>query len=139
VKRTKREGRRGSAMLECALSLTAVVVIFIGIVDIGQLLFVQQTLVERVRRGTSYGVRVYDPEAIRTVVLYGTSTPSAGQNPFWNLTPSMVSVQRYDAGTPADRITVAISGYPLRFCTPGVSRVAAAIPMSMTAAYDGGS
>jgi hypothetical protein len=137
VKQRSKPRQRGSAMLECALCLVSTIVIFVGIADIGQLLFIQSALAERVRSATSYGTRAYEPDSMRNIVLYGQPTPSAAQVPFFNLTSSMVTVERHDPGTPIDRVTVGISGYPLVFLTPGVNRLAEAVPIKMTAAYDG--
>jgi hypothetical protein len=134
---TRRKRQRGSAFVEASLCLLSTIVILVGIIDIGQLLFIQSTLAERVRSATSFGVRVYEPDAIRNIVLYGTATPQPDQRPFFNLTPDMVSVERRDAGTTADRVVVGVSGYPLVFLTPGMSRVAQAVPIRMAASYDG--
>ena len=138
MRKSFKSRERGSVMLESALSLVATIVIFVGMVDIGQLLFIQSTLAERVRSATSYGARIYEPEAMRNLVLYGAVTPSTGQAPFFNLTASMVTIERFDVGTTADRVSVGITGYPLMFVTPGMSRLAAAVPIKMIASYDGG-
>jgi hypothetical protein len=126
-------------LLESVLSLVAVLCIFIGILDVGQLLFLHETLAERVRSAASYGARTaYDAASIRNVVLYGVATPSAGQRSFFNLTSSMVSVERQGAGTVEDRIVVGVSRFPVRFYTPGFARLAQGIPIFMVAAYEGG-
>jgi hypothetical protein len=136
--RASKKDERGSTMLESALTLLAVVFILIGMLDVGQLLFVHQTLTERVRKATSYAARSYDPDAIRNIVLYGATTPADGQHPAFELTSSMVTVERQDAGTAADRVIVRISGYPLRFYTPGFQTLATALPITMVAPYEAG-
>ena len=130
--------QRGSTMLESALTLLAIVMILIGMLDVGQLLFIHQTLTERVRKATSYAARGYDPDAIRNIVLYGVAMPADGQHPAFELTSSMVIVERQDAGTAADRVMVRISGYPLRFYTPGIQTLATALPITMVAPYEAG-
>src|SRR5262245_50617412 len=68
--------RRGSALVESTLVLLVSLALFIGIGDLAQVLFVHQSLVERVREGLRYGVITYDTYAIQNIVLYGTPTPA---------------------------------------------------------------
>jgi hypothetical protein len=116
--RHRRRRQGGSAMLETALVILAFLMMLAGITDIGQFLFIQESLVERVRGGLRYGVITYDATAIQNVVLFGTPTPADGQVPSFNLTRSMVSVSRADANAPEDRVLVTLSNYPVEFVTP---------------------
>jgi Flp pilus assembly protein TadG len=139
VKRGNTRRDRGSAMLESVLSLIALLTALIGILDLGQFLFMHQMITERVRAAASYGSRSpYDPAAIQNVVLFGTATPAVGQTPMFNLPASTVAVSRRDAGTTEDRIVVSVTGYPITFLTPGIAGVATGIPIRVTATYDGG-
>jgi hypothetical protein len=109
------------------------ITLLIGTLDIGQVLFVHQTLVERTRAALRYGtVRPYDAEAIRNMVLYGNpaSPDSGGEEDdndrppppgIFGLSPSMVQVGRESIDTNEDRIVVQITGYPFRMYTPFVS------------------
>jgi Flp pilus assembly protein TadG len=119
--RRRRKDRSGQSAIEAALVMVVFLVTVIGILDIGQVLFIHQGLVERARNGARYGiVNSYDETQIRNVVLYNQPTaPDNGSSGFLGLTASMVSVQR--GGTPGasdDRVTVTISNYPYQFFTP---------------------
>jgi Flp pilus assembly protein TadG len=52
-----RNSQRGSLMVESALVLLVVVVVLIGTMDVARLLFVQQSLTERVLRTWSSTIR----------------------------------------------------------------------------------
>jgi len=118
---TARRRERGSTMVESALVVLTFLVLLIGIVDIGQFLFIHESLVERVRSGLRTGVITYDPTAIRNIVLYGTSTPATGAVPSFNLTASMVTVSRQDNNAPGDRVTITVANYPVDFFTPFIA------------------
>ena len=113
--------RRGSALVESALVVLVFLALMIGIGDLGQVLFIQQSLVERIRQGLRYGVITYDATAIQKIVLYGTATPSDGATPSFNLTSSMVQVSRYDAKAPEDRVVITVSNYPIEFFSPWIA------------------
>lgn len=118
---SKRPGVRGSAMVETSLVLIVFLMMLIGIADIGQMLFLHVSLVERVREGLRYGVITYDTTAIQNIVLYGTASPPDGATPSFNLTASMVNVSRMDAKTPEDRIVITLSNYPIQWFSPYIA------------------
>ncbi|HEY2013967.1 MAG TPA: TadE family protein, partial [Bryobacteraceae bacterium] len=63
---------RGSVMVELSLVATAFLVLLIGILDLGQFLFLQQAVVERARYAARWGA-LNDPTnstAIQNMVLY---------------------------------------------------------------------
>lgn len=115
-----REKRRGGTLVEGALVLLTTLVTLIGILDVGQYLFLQQTLRERARAAVRYAaVNSYDPGVITNVVLYNSpSAPSGGGPGLMGMTASMVNVARHDAGTPADRVEIVIANYPMKFYSP---------------------
>ena len=108
-------------MVESALVLLVFLAMLIGIGDVAQVLFIHQSLVERIRQGLRYGVITYDAAAIQNIVLYGTATPSDGAAPSFNLTSSMVQVSRYDAKAPEDRVVITLSNYPVEFFSPWIA------------------
>ncbi len=121
MRNDKRHGRKGATLVESALVSFCLLVTTLGIVDLGQFLLLEQTFRERVRAGVRYAiVHDYDPQQIRNVVLY--NSPTAGARGLFGLTSSMVTVNRYDAGTPEDRIEVSISEYPMKFYSPLLGR-----------------
>ena len=115
--------QRGQALVESVLTLMSFLVIFIGMVEIGEILYIHQTLVERTRSAVRWGaVNAWDntnsPTEITNMVLYGTPTQATNATPIFGLSASNVSVSRpqpdYSA---ADRIVVSVSGYSLTFLT----------------------
>lgn len=108
--------RKGAHVVETALVLLPFVFTLIGVLDFGQLLFFYQTFRARAHSGARYAaVNPYNSQTIANVVAYGATTGS-GKGRF-GLTPSMVTVTRYDQGTAYDRIEVKIN-YPLAFISP---------------------
>lgn len=118
--------QRGQALVESVLTLVAFLAIFMGMIEVGEILYIHQTLAERTREAVRWGaVNPWDdnnsPTQISNIVLYGTSSPSGGASPIFGLTSSNVSVTRpqpdYSAG---DRIVVTVSGYALTFLTNAI-------------------
>ena len=127
----KRRSRRqrGQALVESVLTLTAFLAIFLGMIEVGEILFVHQTLVERTRSAVRWGaVNAWDatnsPTEITNMVLYGTSTPADNSAAIFGLTASNVSVSRPEPDySAADRIVVTVSGYTLTFFTNAIVRL----------------
>ena len=109
--------RAGSTVVESALVLTVALVTFIGIIDIGSVLFRMQGLVERARAGARWGVvNTYSDTSVRNVVVYGNSAGTG--NPLLGLQSGYVTVTNVDLGDSVSKIQVVISNYPFRFFTP---------------------
>jgi Flp pilus assembly protein TadG len=107
-------------MLESALTLLTFILMLLGAVDFGQVMYFHQSLMERARQAARYGVT--DPTnttAIQNMAVYN-STTTTGSPPavLPGLTTAMVSVTNPDVNTSAARVVVAISGYPLNFLSP---------------------
>jgi Flp pilus assembly protein TadG len=107
-----RHQRRGAAMLEGALTLTATLFMIIGVLDFGQFLHLHQALTERVRGVARKGaIANYDASSVQNLIAYGTTTPaSPGAPGYFGLQPSNISVVFSGAGTNAARLTVRVSG-----------------------------
>jgi len=119
-------GERGQALVESSLTVVAYLAVFLGLVEIGQFLYVHQALVERARTAVRWGaVNAWDnansPTEITNMVLYGSTTIPPGVQPAFGLAASNVTVSRpqpdYSA---ADRIVITVSGYALTFLTNSV-------------------
>ena len=132
--RPRSRRQRGQALVESVLTLTAFVAIFLGMIEVGEILYIHQTLAERTRGAVRWGaVNPWDntnsPTQIKNVVLYGTPTPSDNSSPIFGLSSSNVSVTRpqpdYSA---ADRIVVSVSGYSLTFITKAMVQMAGGNP-----------
>src|SRR5690349_3224596 len=113
--KSKRRRQGGQALVESALIFVVFFAFMIGLLDIGQMLFLHQTLVERARNAARWGaINPYDQVSIQNLVLYGKTSPAWTDKPFWNLTTSNVTVSNPGCGpTPKIdcRITVVVSGY----------------------------
>jgi Flp pilus assembly protein TadG len=133
---SRREHRRGSAMIESALVLGAFLFLIIGTLDIGRLMFMHQTLTERARSAVRWGAsRTYDETGIRNMILYNSSTTSADSRAIFGLGTSNVTVSRLlGTGGNPDRIRVRITGWTYRFLAPYIagSVVAPDIVTAMT-------
>lgn len=124
---------RGTTAIEGALVLTVFLTTFIGIIDIGSLLFRMQGLTERARAGARWGiVNTYDASSIRNVVVYGNPAGTGGA--LLGLTTSLVSVSQVDLGDGIAKIRVQIDNYPFRMYTPFLagSRTLSRIEVSLT-------
>jgi len=116
----KSRRRRGQALVESALVALVFLVTLIGIFDLGQVLFVHQTFVERVRSSARYAVvNTFNETAFKNMVLYNqTTVPEGRTSGIFGLTQAQVSVTQYDVNTNDHRIVVAINNYPYRLFSP---------------------
>jgi hypothetical protein len=131
--------RRGSTLVESSVVLLLFLVIVIGVLDAGQLLFFHQFLSDRVRSGARYAaVHSYDAGAIANLVAYAAPAPPPGAIGLFGLTADMVQVNHYDAGTSADRVSVKITGYHMRFLSPWLAGVFTAGPFQAVVPVESG-
>jgi TadE-like protein len=101
--------QRGQSLVESALILTAFMGLLLGMAGVGELLFVRQTLGDRVRIAARWGaLNSYDPAAIRHMVLFGSPSPTQQDAPSFGLTPAVVEVSNPGCPGPACRVSVAI-------------------------------
>ena len=108
-------------MLESTLVLTVFLMAFLEVLDIGQVMFFEAMLGDRARAGARYAVvNTYDPTAIANVVAYNSPYSSGQSSGLFGLQPSMVTVNRYNAGVAGDRVEVIISNFPMAFAGPFV-------------------
>jgi Flp pilus assembly protein TadG len=130
LKRKRRQ--KGHALLESALVLVIFLSFLIGTLDFAQFLYFHQSLVERVRAAARYGaVNPTDVTGIKNMAVYN-STTAAATPMVPGLTTSIVSVAVEDSGTPASRVTVTVSGYPLQFFSPFIAGARTAQDISAT-------
>ena len=118
----------GQSLVESALILTAFMGLLLGMASVGQLLFVSQTLADRVRMAARWGaLNTYDPAPIRRLVLYGTATPAQGQIAFWGLSPAAVQVSNPGCPGLECRVSVAIPEHGIRCVEPVENPTPAAV------------
>jgi len=122
----KRHRQKGSSMLESVLTLVVFLTLFFGVFDVGEMLFVHQTLTDRTRNAARWGaVNTFDPTSITNLVLYGATTPAQAQTPSFGLTASNVTVSRPAAsvGQPEDRVIITVT-YPVSLVSAFLGRSA---------------
>jgi hypothetical protein len=112
--------RRGQAMLEGVLVLLTLLLVVIGILDLGQVFFLHQTMTERARAGARWAaVNEFDPErteSIRNVVVYD-NPDATGRAGLFGLRPEMVTVTSLPNTKDVRYIEVQID-YPMYLHTP---------------------
>ncbi len=125
-------------MLESTFILTAFIATTLGVLDVGQVMYFHQGIVERVRHAASWSSRrAYDATEIRNVVLYNTETPSNNATPtFQHMTAAMVDVSLEDTGTPSARVMVRVKNYPYTFYSPWIARMYTARQITAVATHE---
>ncbi|HEY4359468.1 MAG TPA: TadE family protein [Bryobacteraceae bacterium] len=143
----RRRRQRGQSLVEATLVLFVFFGLLLGVVDCGQVLFAQQSLVERVRGAVRWGVlHPYEgPDQVMNLVLYGQIDEPRQSTPgYLGMTTANVQVS-YRAPTaeqPDDEIlTVAIVNFESHFYSPWIGRamvsphaVTVSAPMAVIAA-----
>jgi hypothetical protein len=114
--------RKGQSLVETSLILAAFLGLLLGMVTIGQTLFVRQTFAERAHEAARWGaLNTFDPAAIRNLVQYGTVTPDPGATPFMGLAASEVVVAAPGCPGPQGRVSVAIPAQGIQSTEPAES------------------
>ncbi len=127
MRKFQRNRQKGGTLLESVLTLMVFLALFIGIFEVGEVLFVHQTLTDRARNAARWGaVNSYDATSIQNLVLYGATSQSEGQIPAFGLTAANVTISRPAAsiGTPEDRVVVTIN-YPVTLISVFIGQSAA--------------
>jgi len=134
----KNHSERGQSFVETGLVLLVFLMLLIGIVDFGQVLYFHQSLVERARAAARYGaINPTDTTGIKNIAVYNSAT--AGSAPVLNgLTTAMVDVQNPDINTSAARVVVTISNYPITFVSPYIARTFNNRPVMVAMSSEGG-
>jgi Flp pilus assembly protein TadG len=111
--------RRGQSLVETTLILAAFMALILGMVSVGQMLFVRQALAERAQDAARLGaLNTYDAPAIRNLVLYGTATPADGATAFGGLAAAEVVVDNPGCPGVDCRVSVAIPGHGIQSTEP---------------------
>jgi len=120
----RKHSERGSGLVETSLILLIFLMMLIGIIDFGQVLYFHQSLVERARAAARYGaINPTDTDGIKYMAVYNSPTLPATPNAILpGLTTSMVTPSNVGADTPEARIMVTISGYPIKFISPYIAQ-----------------
>lgn len=136
----KNHSERGQSFVETGLVLIIFLMLLIGIVDFGQVLYFHQSLVERARAAARYGaINPTDTTGIQKMAVYNSATAPSGSVAVLNgLTTAMVNVQNPDVNTSAARVVVTISNYPISFISPYIARTFTNRPVMVAMSSEGG-
>ena len=123
LKMSKRKRQKGQALIESGLVIIALLLMIVGIMDFGQFLFFHQALTDRARAGARYAIaNTYDATAIKNVVLYNDPAAAGGTPGLFGLTAAHVNVIPTPNATSPTRIEVNISGFPIVFLSPYLTK-----------------
>ncbi len=120
-------------MVEAGLTLVAFVSLFLGAIDIAQIMLIHQSIVERVRfAARRAAVSCCDSTAVQNLVLYGSSTNPGQTAGYWGLTAANVDVVFAGQNTPNQRVTIRVSGLAYKAHTPMMAGTFSNIPVQVT-------
>ena len=115
----RRKNQRGSAMVEGALTLVVFISLFLGAIDLAQILMVHQAIVERVRfAARTTAVNCCSSDSVKNLILYGTATRPDDARAFYGLSSSNISVTFSDQNTADQRVAITVSGFQYKSFTP---------------------
>ena len=136
----KKYSERGQSLVETGLVLLVFLMMLIGIIDFGQVLYFHESLVERARAAARYGaIHPTDSTGITNMALYNTATAPSPANPIlYGMTSAMVDVQNPDINTAAARVVVTISNYPINFISPYIAQSFHNRPVMVAMSSEGG-
>ena len=124
--------QRGSAMVEGALVLGVLIFTLIGIMDFAQMLFLHQSIVERVRGAARAAVvEQLSNTQTQNLVVYGKKDPVSGQTGFFGLTPSNVLVTIGGGGTGEGNVRIRVTGLRFPVLSPLMSRSGKSLPIQV--------
>ncbi|MCU1236159.1 MAG: hypothetical protein JWP63_4126 [Candidatus Solibacter sp.] len=128
--KSKLKNRRGTALVETALSLGLFTSIVFSLFDFGYVMYMHQTVASRMQDAARYAsLNPTDTTGTKNYVLYRSTTGSGAG--LFGLQTSNVSVVRSGSGTSSDRVTITVNGFAFRLIAPGQSGTAK--PMTVTA------
>ncbi len=96
MKRSRSQRSRGSNLIEAALVIPLLILLLIGVADLGRAFQVHITLLNAAREGARYAVRDSNPSAIAQRVVAEAALSHVA------LDPGMVSIVHAGAGNPVE-------------------------------------
>ncbi len=115
----RRKRQRGSALLEGALTLVVFISLFIGAIDLAQILMVHQAIVERVRfAARTTAVSCCNADSVKNLILYGRTSRPEDARAFYGLSSENITVTFSDQNTPDQRVGITVSGFRYTSVTP---------------------
>lgn len=145
MKPSKRNSERGSNLVETSLILLTFLMMLIGVIDFGQVLYFHQSLVERARAAARYGgvclgstTNPCTTTNIQNVAVYNSATVSGTPVPILpSMTTDMVNVQNLNANTADAQVVVTISNYPINFISPYIAQQFNNRPVTVSMSAEG--
>jgi hypothetical protein len=133
--RRNRKRQRGAEMIESALVLVVFTLVCVGIMDVGQFLYLQQALTENVRsvaRRSVVSASITSDEVVNLIV-YGTlERPDGLSNGKFGLSPSNVSATIADRNTNEQRLVVVVHNLPIPTVSPWFGASLKNLPVRIT-------
>jgi hypothetical protein len=118
-----RRRSKGPSLVESALVLAPSMALLLGMTGVSEMLFARQILTGRAHIAARWGaLNPYDPQAIRNVVLFGTSTPTSDASPLLGLKPASVVIDNPGCPGANCRVSVAIPEHGIRSTEPSEPR-----------------
>ena len=132
--RPGRTNRRGATLVETTLILLTFIVMCVGVLDLGQFLYLEQSLVERTRQvARTAVVQNYTPDQVVNAVLYGSAaSPAPGASGYLGLSASNVSATISDPATNEKRLVIVVKDLPLRTFSPFLPRQMKSLPVRIS-------
>lgn len=119
--------------MEGGLTLAAFVSLFLGAIDIAQILMVHQALVERLRfAARTTAVNCCNSDTVRNLVLYGQTTAPSPATAYYGLTAGNVQVTFAGQNTADQRVTIRVTGFQYRSFTPMMAGIGSGIPIQVS-------
>lgn len=115
---------KGQAILETSLVLVTLLLMIVGIMDFGQFLFFHEALTDRARAGARWAAaNTYDATSIKNIVVFNSTTaPGSATTGLFGLTTSNVTVTPTPASGSPSYVQVKISGFPIHFLSPFLTK-----------------
>jgi Flp pilus assembly protein TadG len=116
---------RGAALAEFAIGATIFLSAVFGVLEVGRLLWVHNSLVDATRRAARYavnqGMSTKSQIEAKNMAIYGNAE-GAGQPLVQDLEPAQVSISYQDFKLGGGTVTVKIENYNFNFVLPLVSK-----------------
>jgi Flp pilus assembly protein TadG len=123
--KTMRGDERGAALLEFAIGATIFLSAMFGVLEVGRMLWIHNSLVDATRRAARYavnqGMSTQAQTEAKNMAVYGNAS-GAGQPLVQDLTAAQVKItyQNFELG--GGTVTAEIENYDFKFVLPLVSK-----------------
>jgi len=125
--------RRGAVLIEATLVVMTFLVMCIGILDLGQFLYRQESLAERVRAVSRTAVvRNYTTNQVVNAIVYNDPASTSTGPGFLGLTRSNVTAAIFDPALNEKRLVVTVQNLSFQTFTPFLPRKMGTIPVRIS-------